>query len=678
MTGCPAFLAPLPHAQTKPSAFLTSSRARLRRPRGACVGLKTHSSPTPSAPKTQDGELYRSRLYQVRAQADAGAAVAGAGADLTNLLDAGDKRRYCFVTAKGGCGKTTTAATMALKMAASDLTTLVISVDPAHSLGDALRVDLSDGKLQKLEPDIPLYAVEVDTAEAVAEFRGLVAGLKGSPTGGETGDGGWADLASVLDTIPPGADELISLIKILELVESRSEGIDFQRVVVDCAPTGHTVRLLAFPDFLDSFLAKALSLRKKLNAASGVVNAVSKVLLKDRKVDVNATLDAASERVEKYRTRMVELSDILRDPSRAEFVVITIPTVMAVEETKRLIDTLYNDGIWVRHAVANMIVPSDDGALQEAYLNRLRTGQARELAFATEELGDEFGLEITPVFRFDTEVRGVFALRALGMTAFTESRTKAYGGLFDASRSGGESAQFAFAAGKGGVGKTSVSCTMGVALADRGLRTLVISTDPAHSLGDSLDMSFAGGKPVLVENTNGLLYGMEIDTKAEVEKFKAIVRATVAEQNKGVGADIARNLGLADFADLLDNTPPGLDEALGLSALLDLVKSAEFDRVIIDTAPTGHCLRLLRFPEFLDGFFGKVIKLKKRLDSTLGSLRNVFSRPGTGDVIDSATYKLGEYRDSMKMLRDLIMDGERTQFVCVTIPTGLAMAGSSS
>jgi arsenite/tail-anchored protein-transporting ATPase len=524
------------------------------------------------------GRSLRSNVF---ALADTGAVATKAGETLSNLLETGDARRYCFVTAKGGCGKTTTAATVALKMAEEDMSTLVISVDPAHSLGDALRVDLSDGKLHKLQPDLPLYALEVDTAEAVAEFQELVAGLKGSATGGDATEGGWSDLASVLDTIPPGADELISLIKILNLVESQTAGVDFKRIVVDCAPTGHTLRLLAFPDFLDAFLGKALSLRKKLNAASGIVNTVTKMLSRDRKVDVSAALDAASVRVEMYRQRMVELSDMLRDPARAEFVVITIPTIMAVEETKRLVNTLYDDGIWVRHVVANMIIPSDNLALQESYLRRLRSGQARELAFATEELGDEFDLDITPVFRFDSEVRGVFALRALALSAFTENRVKSYGGLFDSARTGGENTQFAFAAGKGGVGKTSVSCTMGVALADRGLKTLVISTDPAHSLGDSLDMSFAGGKPVLVENTNGLLYGMEIDTAAEVEKFKSIVKSFVAEQNKGVGADLARNLGMGEFADLLDNTPPGLDEALGLSALLDLVKAAEFERVII-------------------------------------------------------------------------------------------------
>lgn len=563
---------------------------------------------------------------------------------------------------------------MALRFADEGLETLVISVDPAHSLGDALNVDLSDGQVRRLEPGLPLWALEVDTDDAVKEFRDIVGGLKVKGADGEA----LKEMASILDTVPPGADELISLIQILDVVEKQSIGVDFKRVVIDCAPTGHTLRLLSFPDFLDTFLTRALGLRKKLDAASGVVGNVAKMFVKDKSIDVNAALDTAAARVEQYRDRMVDLSDMLRDPGRAEFVVLTIPTIMAVSETGRLVDALLDDGIWVRHALANMVVPAEDAGLQDAYLRRLRAGQAREMRFAEDVLAKQFDLDVTTVYRFDAEVRGVFALRALAMLAFTDERVGSYGSVFE--NGGGEDAgaQFVFSAGKGGVGKTSVSCTMGVALADRGLKTLVISTDPAHSLGDSLDMSFAGGKPVLVENTNGCLYGMEIDTEAEVAQFKATVKAAVSEQNKGVGADIAKRLGLGEFADLLDNAPPGLDEALGLSKLLDLVNDGDYDRVIIDTAPTGHALRLMRFPDFLEGFFGKLISLKKRLDSTLSAIGNVFGAGTTADLLDSATEKLGEYQKSMAMLRDLILDGSKTQFVCVTIPTGLAMAGKFS
>lgn len=456
---------------------------------------------------------------------------------------------------------------------------------------------------------------------------------------------------------------------------------DFGRsanAVVDCAPTGHTLRLLSFPDFLDSFLTKALALRKKLGAASNVVGTVSKMFAKGRNVNVNEVLDKAAVQVEEYRDRMNELSDMLRNPGRTEFVVVTIPTVMAVQETKRLLGALEEDGIWVRHAVANMIIPSEDGATQQSYLKRLRMGQARELAFATEELADEFDLDITPVFRFDTEVTGVYALRALAMSAFTENRVKSYGPLFSSEASGGDaiSAQFVFTSGKGGVGKTSISCTMGVALADRGLKTLVISTDPAHSLGDSLGMSFDGGEPVLVEGTNNNLYCMEIDTAKAVAEFKAIVKDFSSAESTGVGTDIARNLGLGEFADLLDNAPPGIDELVALTRVVELVNDGKFDRIVCDTAPTGHTLRLLRFPEFLDGFLGKLLRLKQRLDKAMNSLRSVLGGQSTADAVDAASARLEGFRKSMKMVRELIADGSRTQFVVVTVPTGLAMAES--
>lgn len=612
----------------------------------------------------------------------------------TLLSDA--RRRYVFFGGKGGVGKTSLSAATAVKMADEGMKTLIISTDPAHSLGDALRLDLSDGKLRKVAPELDLYAIESDTSDAVAEFRKLVAGLRdpgSSKEAQEAQEEGWKGVAKklgleefsdVLDTVPPGADELIALVRVLNIVENQTEGIDFQRVVVDCAPTGHTLRFLAFPDFLDKFLTKALALRKKLDLASSMLGNVTKMFVKNpNKVDVSTALETASTRVERYRDRMNDLSELFRDPARAEFVVVSIPTVMAIEESKRLIEKLWDDGIWVRHVIVNQVLQSQDKAQQSAYLERLRKGQARELAFATEELADEYGLSVTPVFRFDAEIRGIYALRALAMTAFTERHTKTYHGLFDDSRAApsqdsleGSSTQFVFAGGKGGVGKTSVSASMGVALADRGLKTLVISTDPAHSLGDSFNVSLHGGVPVSIEGTNGNLCGMEVDTVAAVGEFKRLVKDFATDKSTGVGSDVARKLGLGEFADILDNAPPGIDELVALTQVLDLVRNGKFDRVVIDTAPTGHCLRLLGFPEFLDTFLGKVIKLKQRLDSAIDSLRNVFGRKSAADAVDMASEKLEVFRQNMTMLRRLILDGDRTQFVVVTIPTGLAMAES--
>ncbi|PXF45716.1 putative arsenical pump-driving ATPase [Gracilariopsis chorda] len=660
----PAFATPIPLTRTRPTPRPLTPLPRPRRPRPPrsqrplCTARQPPAQsppPTPTHP--------------------------AAPVALDNLLQS-KSRRFIFVGGKGGVGKTTTAAAIAVHFANASLTTLVLSTDPAHSLGDALRIDLSDGALHSV-PDLPLHAVEVDTTAAVAQFRHLLASLNEPP---DDPDDTWrkiaarlglSDFSAVLDTIPPGADELLALVSVLDLVESRSQ-IQFDRVVIDTAPTGHTLRLLAFPDFLDTFLAQALALREKLHAARTMLGSVANIFV-GRKADINAALTRAAERVEAYRQKMVELSDLFRDPSRAEFIVVTIATVLAVEESKRLIQHLWDDGIWVRHIVVNQVLPATDNYTVSAYLDQLRKGQAREIAFATERIADEFSLTITLVPRFDTEVRGVYGLRALGQIAFKESRTLSYGLLLDehSRATNGAHSQFVFVGGKGGVGKTSLGAALGIRLAEQGFKTLILSTDPAHSLADALNVSLKGGAPVSVDDAEGELFAMEIDTEGAIKDFQMLASDFVAEGRRGAGVDIARKLGLEEFAALLDNAPPGIDELVALTQVMELVKFGDFDRVVVDTAPTGHTLRLLSFPEFLDTFLGKVIRLKNRLDSAIDKLRSVIGRKdGKPDAVDKAAKGVQRLRENMEELRDLVRDKQRTQFAVVTVATGLAMAES--
>lgn len=612
-------------------------------------------------------------------------------ANLDSLVAQRDQRRFIFFGGKGGVGKTSSAAAVAVECADAGLNTLVISTDPAHSLGDALRLDLSDGKMHRVDPGMELYAIESDTREAVEQFRELVTSLNAPATnadGEETEKGGWSSVADklglqefseVLETIPPGADELIALVSVLELVEEENSDVKFDRVVIDTAPTGHTLRFLAFPDFLDKFLTQALALRGRLNSAKGLIGNVTKMFMGwDKKVDMNAALEKASKRVAVYRDKMIDLSDLFRDPERTEFVVVSIATELAVAESKRLIEKLWDEGIWVRHVVVNQILPEGNKATIDKYLSQVRKGQAREISFATEQIADEFGLAVTIVPRFDTEVRGIYGLEAMGNIAFKENRRKSYGRLFDeeARVSEGAESQFVFVGGKGGVGKTSISAALGTKLAVEGFKTLVLSTDPAHSLADALQVELKGGAPVEIEMPEGELFAMEIDTEAAIASFQALAKDFVREGSGGVGRDLARKLGLEEFASLLDNTPPGIDELVALTQVMELVKFGDFDRVVVDTAPTGHTLRLLSFPEFLDKFLGKVMRLKKRLDSAIDTLRNVLGRKDSADAVDRAAQGVSKLRENMAELRELVKDDERTQFAIVTVPTGLAMAES--
>ena len=152
--------------------------------------------------------------------------------------------------------------------------------------------------------------------------------------------------------------------------------------------------------------------------------------------------------------------------------------------------------------------------------------------------------------------------------------------------------------GKGGVGKTSLSASLAVALAAAGHSTLVVSTDPAHSLSDSLDQDVSGGKPVPVEGTDLPLWGLEIDPDAARLEWSA-----AASRDGGAGVkSVLGGFGLGMLADqladlklgeLLDSPPPGLDEAVAIAKVVEIAQSekyARFSRVVVDTAPTGKDL----------------------------------------------------------------------------------------
>jgi arsenite-transporting ATPase len=176
-----------------------------------------------------------------------------------------------------------------------------------------------------------------------------------------------------------------------------------------------------------------------------------------------------------------------------------------------------------------------------------------------------------------------------------------------------------FVGGKGGVGKTTVSSSIAVTLASdytSDLKVLVVSTDPAHSLGDALDVDLKSshGKKLQMTDplTGGKLYAMEVDTDAALEKFQnALGTFDVAKlsQALGVQPELLEGLGLGELSSMIKNPPPGLDELVALSNILNDPEIArEFDVVVVDTAPTGQTRRMLALPEFLDVFWGTLLE----------------------------------------------------------------------
>ena len=161
--------------------------------------------------------------------------------------------RVVLFTGKGGVGKTTLAAATAAHIAADGRKTLVVSTDPAHSLADALRCDLD---LEPTEVSAGLFVGQVDTQRRLQESWGELQGYLASALGSAGVDRLRAEELTVL----PGAEELLALIEVRDHVRSGR----WDAVIVDCAPTAETLRLLALPEALDWYMSKALPAERRV------------------------------------------------------------------------------------------------------------------------------------------------------------------------------------------------------------------------------------------------------------------------------------------------------------------------------------------------------------------------------------------------------------------------------
>ncbi|MFT4048753.1 MAG: ArsA family ATPase [Solirubrobacterales bacterium] len=166
--------------------------------------------------------------------------------------------------------------------------------------------------------------------------------------------------------------------------------------------------------------------------------------------------------------------------------------------------------------------------------------------------------------------------------------------------------------GKGGVGKTSVATSTALACAREGLRTIVMSTDPAHSLADSLGVPL-GGKPIEVTDN---LFAQQVQANEEMERRWAAVQSWLTEllQDRGLERITAEEL----------TVPPGFDELFALLQIKDHHDSGDYDVIIVDCAPTGETLRLLSFPDVAQWWIEKVFPWERRLISAARPVAKAF------------------------------------------------------
>lgn len=214
--------------------------------------------------------------------------------------------------------------------------------------------------------------------------------------------------------------------------------------------------------------------------------------------------------------------------------------------------------------------------------------------------------------------------------------------------------------GKGGVGKTSMAAATACRIAKDGKRVLVMSTDQAHSLGDSFDMKIGKEPTVIMDN----LSAMEVDSVYESEKSWGNLKGYFKElltMKGGSGIEVEELLVF-----------PGLEELFSMFKILDMYESGEYDTIIVDCAPTGETLSLLKYPEMLSDLITKVLPIKKKGVQKIGPIvEKVAKVPMPEDnVFDDIEYLM----DKMQRLQNLMLNKNIVSLRVVTTPERIVIS----
>ncbi|MEZ5074069.1 MAG: ArsA family ATPase [Solirubrobacterales bacterium] len=305
--------------------------------------------------------------------------------------------RTILYTGKGGVGKTSVAAATARRCAASGLRTIVLSTDPAHSLGDSLEADLGPDP-REVSP--LLWAQQI---EAQAEMEANWAAVR-DWLGRILADRGVLGVAAEELTVPPGMDELFSLLEI----RAHHVGGAYDVIVVDCAPTGETLRLLSFPDVARWWLDKVLPWERRLVSAA---RPFARTFL-----DVPLPGDDVFADVQSLVGNLIAMNAILRDRERTSIRLVMNPDRMVVREAQRTFTYLNLYGYLTDAVVVNRVFPEE---LSGSYFDAWRERQGEQLEAV------RAGFAPVPVLLaryFPEEVVGAEMLDRLGAELFADDR----------------------------------------------------------------------------------------------------------------------------------------------------------------------------------------------------------------------------------------------------------------
>ena len=492
---------------------------------------------------------------------------------------------------KGGVGKTTlaTAYAMRLQEDAPKESVLLLTTTASLALTDLLKkkVTAKPTKLIAGKGEAGLFVAEMDPEAA---FKGFVAKYKPAlAAAAQKGNVMSAeDLGKILVQSLPGLEELAGLFQVMDLVEDKS----FDRVVLDTAPTSHTLRQLDMPLLLKKVIALAKGEKLGAKKKEGVLP--------------EGVLDETVVRADK-------LLAFLKDPQRTSIHLATHAEPVPEAQTRMYFAQLRERGFPITEILVNAI-ENDEGCQACQGRRGLQAPHVRKFQALDKNV------PVNLLGRRELGPRGLDALKKLSKEWATGKETKA----LEFSAAEGPPAlvrapsmapiaappltptRLIFFVGQGGVGKSSCAAAAAVTLTEKEGPVLLISTDPAHSLSDVLQSRLTDTE-TQVKGTKGL-YARELDTQNWFHQLRKRLR----ERTDRAFEALPKNEVVYDrelLRGLLDTAPAGIEELAGMCVLTDALVQERFKRIVVDPTPTLQTLRLVELPEVARGWLGALLEI---------------------------------------------------------------------
>lgn len=522
--------------------------------------------------------------------------------------------KFYFFSGKGGVGKTTMSSATAIHFANQGKKTLIISTDPASNLADVFEQPIGH-KITPITAVENLSAMELDPDTATQEYKDKTL----APLRGLIPLESFQVLEEQLNS--PCTAEMASFDRFTDFVQ---EG-QFDVVIFDTAPTGHTLRLLELPVEWSGVIEKAAQDNSSGQTCIGPAAALS---------DSKAKFDRAIL--------------AMRNPALTTFVFVLRPEETPIFETKRSIQELTKLGIHSQEIIVNGVYPKEvcDNPFmlsrfikQQQFMKIIKkefTNPSKVIELAGSEIKGIASLKTiaqklfeTPTSLSDYDLQDLPAGNVILSSEYALPRTEIQERLLP--RNGQK--RIIFFAGKGGVGKTSVSAATALWIAEKGYKTLLLTTDPASHLKQIFHQEVTD-KPTPIKGESNV-WITHIDTKLATQEYKDSILKEAREKY-----DQSRVLAIEE-----ELNSPCTEEMATFEKFVQFVTRKDYDVIVFDTAPTGHTLRLLELPLEWD----KQIEIK------------TFTTTGETEI-DKMT------KSRFKEVISLLQDPDKTTFSFVMYP----------